>query len=551
MESYKLLIVFAVAAAGILSRLIWQRKSEAKRLQRIWGTKDAFKNLEDELVSDVERGFNLRRAGRDAAGFVDDITWNDLNMDDVFRRLDATVSVAGSERLYFLLRSTGETEERMAARRAQADKFSADEALRVAAQRALWRAGKSHFHGAYDFMAGEGDLSVPHLKLLPFPPAMMLMCLMAAVFVPQFIVGAILMLALTAFLYFRYSIFWRKEQRAIGYLLSVMKAAEKLIAVRGAMPREDAEALRGALARLKSIRAWAGLLVSGDQSLMGMVTEYVCAFLMLDLLAVRRIARTLRGRKAEMLLVMDRVGDVDAALSLAQVKQRFRLCAPMFTDEKVLRAQNVRHPLIENCVGNDIEWTGGVLLTGSNASGKSTFIKALAVNAILAEGVGVCFADAFSLPHADVATSMAIRDDVQAGESYFVRELKSLKRLMDWRRGERALICFIDEILRGTNTVERIAASSSLLERMAENGTMVMAATHDIELTRMLHNSYRNMHFREEVTEDGIRFTFKLHEGASQTRNAISLLERLGFDGAVARKSRERADAHDKTGVWK
>lgn len=551
METYKLLIVFAVAAAGILSRLIWQRKSEAARLKRIWGAKEAFKNLEDELVRDIERGFQLRRAGQDAAGFVDDITWNDLNMDDVFRRLDATVSVAGSERLYSLLRSTCESEERMAARRAQADRFADDETLRFTVQRVLGRVGKSHFHGAYDFMAGEGDLSVPHLKLLPIPPAVMLLCLIAAVFVPQFIVGAILMLALTAFLYFRYSIFWRKEQHAVGYLLSVMKAAEKLIAVHGAMPRKDLEALRSALGRLKSIRGWAGLLVSGDQSMMGVVTEYVCAFLMLDLLAVRRIARTLRGRKEDMLLVMDRVGDIDAALSLAQAKQRFALCAPVFVGKRTLRARNVRHPLIEDCVGNDIEWKGGVLLTGSNASGKSTFIKALAVNAILAQGLGVCFADAFSLPRADVATSMAIRDDVQAGESYFVRELKSLKRLMDWRSGERALLCFIDEILRGTNTVERIAASSSLLERMAENGIMVMAATHDIELTRMLENSYRNMHFREEVTERGIRFTFKLHEGASRTRNAISLLERLGFDGGVARKSRERANAHDMTGVWR
>lgn len=209
------------------------------------------------------------------------------------------------------------------------------------------------------------------------------------------------------------------------------------------------------------------------------------------------------------------------------------------------------HPLVKNCVPNRFTWDENILLTGSNASGKSTFIKAVALNAILAQTLGICFAHTFIMPRARVMTSMAIRDDVQAGDSYFIKELKSLKRIADASREEGFLLCFIDEILRGTNTQERISASSALLENLAEQRLLCMAATHDIELTKILEASYHNWHFREEMEDGRISFTFTLHDGPATSRNAISLLEQMGFEAEVISKARSRAADFDAHGTWR
>jgi DNA mismatch repair ATPase MutS len=187
------------------------------------------------------------------------------------------------------------------------------------------------------------------------------------------------------------------------------------------------------------------------------------------------------------------------------------------------------------------------LISGSNASGKSTFIKAAAVSAILAQTVNTCLAQRFAMRRALVMTSMAVRDNVTAGESYFVTEIKSLKRILD---KNIFFICFIDEILKGTNTAERIAASAATLKFFESLDCLCVAATHDIELTRMLKDGYDNYHFEETVTNEGITFDYKIKTGPTQTRNAIKLLEVLGFDEGITADAHRLAQVYDASGKW-
>src|SRR5699024_7693129 len=137
-------------------------------------------------------------------------------------------------------------------------------------------------------------------------------------------------------------------------------------------------------------------------------------------------------------------------------------------------------------VENSIELSRGCLITGSNASGKSTFIKAVAVNAVLAQSLNTCAAGRVTMPHAQVLTSMAVRDDLTAGESYFIREIRYLKRILDHLNDRKITLCVIDEILRGTNTGERIRASRAILEYLAEKNCIPLIASHDKELTVLL-----------------------------------------------------------------
>lgn len=93
-------------------------------------------------------------------------------------------------------------------------------------------------------------------------------------------------------------------------------------------------------------------------------------------------------------------------------------------------------------------------------------------------------------------TSMALRDDLSGGESYFIVEIRSLKRILDESRKQEPLLCIIDEVLRGTNTIERIAASSRILSALNRDWILPFAATHDIELSYILDRQYRNYHLR-------------------------------------------------------
>ncbi|HPA61254.1 MAG TPA: DNA mismatch repair protein MutS, partial [Clostridia bacterium] len=236
--------------------------------------------------------------------------------------------------------------------------------------------------------------------------------------------------------------------------------------------------------------------------------------------------------------------------SLAQIPLRAPvLCKARFHQQAGVEAAGLTHPLIPDAVPNDLSWQQNLLISGSNASGKSTFIKAVAVNLILAQSLGLCFAQSFALRRGRVMSAMAVRDNLLAGESYFIVEIKSLKRILD-AMDSGAVYCFIDEILRGTNTVERIAASSAVLESLSGRDSLCMAATHDIELTRLLADSYENRHFAETVDGSGLRFDYKIKPGPTRTRNAIRLLAQMGYPPQVIQAARRRAEAFERTGAW-
>ncbi len=148
---------------------------------------------------------------------------------------------------------------------------------------------------------------------------------------------------------------------------------------------------------------------------------------------------------------------------------------------------------------------------------------------------------------------MSLRDNLANGESYYIVEIKALKRIIDAADAKDALplLCFVDEVLRGTNTVERIAASTQILKRLSQKGIYCFAATHDIELTHLLEQYYENSHFEEEVKHGDVLFSYRLLEGRAQTRNAIKLLEIIGFSKEIIEKADDMAGEFLRNGEWR
>jgi DNA mismatch repair ATPase MutS len=217
-----------------------------------------------------------------------------------------------------------------------------------------------------------------------------------------------------------------------------------------------------------------------------------------------------------------------------------------------LEARGLGHPLLAAGarVPNDV--TLGppgtfLLVTGSNMSGKSTLLRAIGVNVVLAQAGGPVCAESLALPPLDLATSLLIEDSLADGISFFMAELLRIRQVVDAAdRAEsagnegRVLLYLLDEILRGTNTRERQIAVRRVLGHLLSQGALGAVSTHDLELAEIpeLAAACRPVHFRESLAPEAERegqpvmtFDYKLREGVATTANALQLLDLVGLGG--------------------
>jgi DNA mismatch repair ATPase MutS len=174
----------------------------------------------------------------------------------------------------------------------------------------------------------------------------------------------------------------------------------------------------------------------------------------------------------------------------------------------------------------------------------------MAINAILSQTIFTSISRKYRASYFIVFSSMALRDNIFSNESYYIVEIKSLKRILDHINPEIPILCFIDEVLRGTNTLERIAASSRILASLAQKNALVFAATHDIELTHILEEHYRNYHFQERIADNQILFDYQLHSGRAVSKNAIKLLGVLGYSRKIIDEAEQAAEEFMRVGEW-
>ena len=257
-----------------------------------------------------------------------------------------------------------------------------------------------------------------------------------------------------------------------------------------------------------------------------------------------------------MFTIHEYLGRLDSAISIASYRASLAsYVEPVlhFAPEKKCFVEGLAllHPLLDDPVANDCVAERPILITGSNASGKSTYLKTVTLAALMAQSICTVLAERYEATAFRIYTSMALRDDLLAGESYYIVETKSLKRILDAAEEASPILCVVDEVLRGTNTVERIAASSEVLRAMADDGMLCLAATHDIELCELLHESFDLYHFEEELGENEMLFDYVIRRGKANSRNAINLLQLIGFDRHIVDRAHQKANRYLETGEWR
>ena len=218
---------------------------------------------------------------------------------------------------------------------------------------------------------------------------------------------------------------------------------------------------------------------------------------------------------------------------------------PELVAEPVFESVTLGHPLIEadKRVSNDVTLQGpghALVVTGSNMSGKSTLLRAIGINVVLANaGAPVC-AKSMKVGRLVVATSMRVSDSLDEGTSRFYAELKKLKLVLDLARkakklgpAEGTVLFLLDEILHGTNTRERLIGARAFLRELLAQGAMGAVSTHDLglgDLEQEMPDQVRNIHFEEQVNGDVMTFDYKLRTGIVQSSNALRLMKIVGLD---------------------
>lgn len=202
-----------------------------------------------------------------------------------------------------------------------------------------------------------------------------------------------------------------------------------------------------------------------------------------------------------------------------------------------LEGELVGHPLLSESISvkNNILFshTGQLwIITGANMAGKSTYLRTIGVNLVLAMiGAPVC-AQRFKFSPMEIYTSMRTRDSLQSNESFFYAELKKLKKIIDQLNGQKTIFVILDEILKGTNSLDQHTGSKALIEQLVKLGAVGLIATHDLslgELENIYPKNIQNKCFEIEIIDQELAFDYKLRDGINQNLNATFLMKKMGI----------------------
>lgn len=546
-----LVVVFAICL--ITYHFLTRNQRKLKKIRQEWET-GTYIALSEDARSLSSYWKNKKEHAEFYAG-VDQITWDDLAMEQVFEKLNYTKTSVGSEYLFNQLRDIDPELENIHYKEELYELLTHNHKLREKVLLILSSLGKRNYANSSSYFYNFNDHKIKFAYMY-----MILACLpIVSIFLIFFslkvgIASLVSSLLINAVIYYRNKKMLENDLHSITYAAAIVNTGKSLASIRHHRFTIYADILKGEGKGLKKISFFGKVLSIGNSTGgdFDILFEYFRIVFLLDFISYNQIVKAIVTHQKAYKRLWEAIGELDAAIAVAFYRQSLSFyTTPKFTDKEELSFENLAHPLLDEPVTNSSTLGKTVLITGSNASGKSTYIKAVAINAILAQTINTVLAGNWKMKPSYIVTSMAIQDNVLDGDSYFIAEIKSLKRIIKLSKEKKPIISFIDEILKGTNTIERISASAAIMEWLSVNKGMNIIASHDIELTEIAGRVYSNYHFRESIENGEVVFDYKIHEGPSETRNAIKLLEILDYPESVTAQANQLAEHFTEIREWK
>lgn len=499
-------------------------------------------------MASIRSYFDYMQVAGDDSFLIDDATWDDLDMDAVFRRMNLGLSNSGEQYLYYLLRVPAMEEAEFHHRGRLVALMETGRELREKLHYLFAALGRRSRVNIFELLETE-CASTKNIYLYAALAVALVISVFVAIFalsVPALLLAIALACTNSALRHYK-----KSDQgwqiNTVEYCAAMVATQRKLCDMGRGELEEYLGGAKTALGHLKSFRG-PGMSMAADD-----LAELVNNFLLIDLILFERQKNDLARYREDFLTIHRTLGRLDASISIASYRKSVPVCTVPTVSygdaPPALFCREMVHPLVVSCVPNNVDLDRSILITGSNASGKSTFLRTLAINVILAQGVCTALAKEFRCGNVRVFSSIDIRDSLSEGDSYYISELKSLRKIVDGAKEPGApVFCCLDEIFRGTNAVERIAASAEILSYLARH-CLCAAATHDVELCAIL-SQFSLCHFSEHITGSEMCFDYLLKPGYATTSNAIKLLGVMGFPADIVARAETRAATYREAGRW-
>ena len=234
------------------------------------------------------------------------------------------------------------------------------------------------------------------------------------------------------------------------------------------------------------------------------------------------------------------IGDLEALISLSGYSYEHPTdpFPELVEGDALFEAASIGHPLLPSatCVRNDVAIAGEtrvLLISGSNMSGKSTLLRTVGINTVLAMAGAPVRAQRLRLSPLQVGANIRINDSLHEGSSRFYAEITRLRHLNELAARTPALLFLLDEVLQGTNSRDRFVGAQGVIRALLGRGAIGLVTTHDLALTEIdvaARGGLRNLHFQDELRDGRMKFDFKLHEGIVTKSNGLELMRSIGLD---------------------
>lgn len=472
---------------------------------------------------------------------IDDQTAHDLNVDEVFKKISNCSSTPGEQMLYYILRTPKTNSAELIERNKIIEKLKNDENLRSTIQQIFSNLGKQRKGEIFNLfntetVVNKSKVLLYNLIALSSVVALVWFIIDGADKIPTFIGIFVLYM----FISLRTASEIEYELTSLQYLGDFIRASKELSKIDDPTLKDEIDKIKERVDLFSKIDKKTLFIYS--QGALDIFIETINALFLTRIRSYYSIINIIKKNRQELIELYALVSKIEAYISVSSYRTKLKnYSLPNFTDNKnnLFKIENACHPLLEDGIPNSINLNNkGVILTGSNMSGKSTFMRTLALNMLLAQSIYTCLCDDYNASFFRVMSSLSISDDVLSGTSYYLEECNAVLRILNSLDKEVPAFCIIDEIFKGTNPIERIATSKQILKYIMNRNALSIVATHDLELAETCNDKYLKYYFCEDVDEnEGLIFDFKLKEGICNTGNAIKLLSYLGYPNEIINDS--------------
>jgi hypothetical protein len=469
---------------------------------------------------------------------VEDRIWQDLEMGMVFMRFDRSITPLGAQYLHGLLSKYEHNLELLNNNANTCRIWNANPEARQALNSVLQQMN-SEESATVTNLLNDPTLKVQRLyRLFYLLSGASVVCTVGCFFSHWFLLIAVGIWAINICLNWFYGARVRMQTSGLGGLAILLSCVPKTIrALQGTTFHEIQELSALAYASRDLRRKISRIFLSRYASdyLIRIIIDYLNMFYLFELSFSCRAIVATNEQRAMCLKVHSIIGRLDAFQGISTALSEYPFfCVPELKTGRTFSVEDLYHPLVSKPVCNTVHGSGNsILLSGTNMSGKTTFMKAMAINLLFSQTIGICLARKAIMPPARLKTMIVRKDAIIGGRSHFFSEAIELRHMLqEAEQAKRDYWFIIDEIFRGTNSIERVAAGGALLNYLTRR-SLVFASTHDLELSNLLRHEFDSFYFSEVIVGEDARFDYLIKKGTCQSRNAIKLMILAGYPKEV------------------